>query len=389
MSRKFTSEFEVVQRQAGASGYPSSIDQVGSHPFPSASPGSMGMSLEGLRHAVETAQRYVEDRRIVGATMLVIRRGRIVLHDSVGWSDRERNIPMNIDSIFDQQSLTKPLVSTAILMLKEEGRLSLEDMASKYLPAFDNERSGAITIQQLLTHTAGFPYQFPWNQFASLREVVDDAGQRGPDTAPGTRFEYSSGGSGVLTAIVAEVSGMTGEDFIRARILEPLGMGDSFLEFDRLQSDDPRIARVTARYDGATGSWKKGWDSTQPSTTRYFTGGWGLYASAIDYAKFLSMALHDGRFCDRRFLSEESLRIATSPSSLEKYYGLCWEVPADTIFGHAGIYGTYAWVDREHDLVGLYLTQSTTPGNDTLGRTDANLLWNPEFKKLVEKAILR
>ncbi|MFB9984678.1 serine hydrolase domain-containing protein [Mesorhizobium kowhaii] len=354
-------------------------------PFSPASPESVGMSPPFLRHAIETARVWVDEGRIVGAVMLVIRRNKIVLHEAVGWSDGERLLPMKNDTIFMMRSMTKPLLGTAILMLKEEGRLTLEDRVSENLPAFDNERSRDITIYQLLTHTSGITgsivEDIETTRYSSLREAVDDVGRKGPEHPPGTRYEYSDPGSSTLGAIAAEVSGIPAEEFIRTRILEPLQMGDSFLDF-KLQPGDPRAGRVAASYcreNGESGRWTKSWDNTQPDEVPFFRASGGLFASAMDYAKFLSCILHGGRFGDRLLLSEETIRLATSPDLVSKEYGLHWKVYGDNVFGHGGDQGTLSWVDKAHDLIGLYLTQSQRPGNTT----------RPEFKKLVDNAIVK
>ncbi|WP_189406930.1 serine hydrolase domain-containing protein [Mesorhizobium sp. M1A.F.Ca.ET.072.01.1.1] len=352
--------------------------------FSSASPESAGISPSSLRRAVETARVWGDQGHIVGAVMLVLRHDQVVLHEAVGWSDRERQLPMKTDTIFMMRSMTKPLVGTAILMLQEEGRLKLRDRVSTYLPAFNNERSREITIYQLLTHTSGITGSIVENhgpRYASLREAVDKVGLKGPEHPPGTRYEYSDPGSSTLGAVVAEVSGMPAEDFIRTRILEPIGMGDSFLDF-KLRPGDPRAGRVAASYrreNGESGSWIKSWDNTQPEEVPFFRASGGLFAPAIDYAKFLSCMLHGGRLANRRLLSEETVRLATNPSSLCKEYGLQWEIFGDKVFGHGGFQGTLSWVDKAHDLIGLYLTQSEQTGNAT----------RPEFKRLVERAIVK
>jgi len=378
--------------------------QAGPGPFSPASPESVGMSPARLKHAFETAQAWVNDGRINGAVMLVIRRDRIVLNETVGWSDRERQIPMKPDTIFSLASMTKPFVGTAVLMLKEEGRLTFQDRASKYLPAFDNERSRDITIYHLLAMSAGFDAEAifnvePGKRYASLREAVDALGRKGPDVTPGKEHQYSGKATSTLAAIVAQISGMPAEDFIRTRILEPLGMADSFLDF-RLKPGDPRAARVAAHYyrtangkiaelsqysaanlgdTGKTGPWTKIWDNTQPEPSPFFRAHGGLFTSAIDYAKFLSCMLHGGRFGNRRLLSEESVRLATSPTPESKEYGLHWTIFGDKVFGHGGAQGTLAWADKAHDLIGVYMTQSHYTGNTT----------RHEFRKLVDTAIVK
>src|SRR5688572_9070268 len=99
-------------------------------PFPRAAPEDVGMSSEKLREAAGTVQKWVDEERIVGAVLLVIRNGKTVMHEAMGWSDRERRIPMRADQIVSMRSMTKPLVGTAALMLRETGRLELEDRVS-------------------------------------------------------------------------------------------------------------------------------------------------------------------------------------------------------------------------------------------------------------------
>jgi len=104
--------------------------QEKSSPFSQSSPEDVGMSSERLRHVVNTVQEWVNNDEIVGAIMLIIRHDKIVLHEAVGWNDREKNIPMEVGNIVQMRSMTKPLTGTAVLMLMEEGRLLLD---SKHL----------------------------------------------------------------------------------------------------------------------------------------------------------------------------------------------------------------------------------------------------------------
>lgn len=367
--------------------------------FSPASPESVGMSSARLRQAVESVQTWVREDRIVGAVMLVIRSDRIVLHEAVGWNDRERRIPMARDAICQMRSMTKPLVGTAILMLQEDGRLDVGDKVSKHLPAFDNPRSREITIHQLLTHTSGITgaiYEpLGGTKYTSLREAVDEIGRKGPEYPSGTRYHYSDPGTSALGAIIAQLSGMPAESFIQQRLIDPLEMTDSFCV---LRTSDPRASRVAVAYQGGPGKWTKYWDLTKPEVVPFFRASGGVHASAIDYAKFMAMMLRGGRFGDRRFLAEETVRLATRPhadyvytpaeaAKSQSFYGLHWQVFTDKyraiesplrsgIFGHAGSDGTYAWTDPSRDLIGIYLTQSR--GSNT----------SREFMRLVQAAIV-
>jgi CubicO group peptidase (beta-lactamase class C family) len=135
------------------------------------------MSEDKLQEAVDTARGWVESEEIVGGVLLVVRRGKLVVHEAFGWADRERGMPMQTDTIFDIASDTKPLTGVAALMLHEEGRLDFDDPVSQHLASWNNDRSNEITNYQLFTHTAGLPRSL--NSYDSLAEMVDQIGAEG------------------------------------------------------------------------------------------------------------------------------------------------------------------------------------------------------------------
>lgn len=329
-------------------------------------------------------QSIVDSGAIVGAELYVEQAGAVLLRRSFGWSDRERGIAMPVDAVYRMRSMTKPLVGTAVLMLYEEGKLGLADPIARYIPPFDNDTKRGITIHHLLTHTSGLIGEIydtvEGTVFTTLREAVDWLGREGPmGFAPGTAFHYSDPGTSTLGALVAVVSGMLCEDFIQARIIEPLGMGDSFCSL--VPEADPRRARVAATYRGKTGQWTKYWDATQPQALRFFRASGGLYSTAADYAVFVRAFLRGGALDGVRLLKPETVRLALTdfagalmtPAQVEERastYGLHWTIynriyaplPPGT-FGHGGSDGTVAIADPTRDLIVLYLTQSR--GNDT------------------------
>ncbi|HJU74053.1 MAG TPA: serine hydrolase domain-containing protein [Gemmatimonadaceae bacterium] len=355
--------------------------------FPRAAAEEVGMSSEKLRGVVTTVQKWVDDDRIVGAILLVIRNGRTVLHEAVGWSDRERKLPMRTDHIVSMRSMTKPLVGAAALILREEGKLKLEDRVSQFLPSFDNPKARDITIFQLLTHTSGIRGEIyvatGGTQYKTLREAVDAVGAKGPDFAPGTDYFYSDPGTSTVGAVIADRAGMPSEDFIRTRILEPLGMKDSFLVDDPAS---PLRARVAAAYRRERdGPWIRYWDNTMPPVVPFFRASGGLYSTALDYARFMAAMLGQGTLGNVRILAPESVKLATQPHAdyvyrqsrreqMDRFYGLNWEVRTDKYrtveapftagtFSHAGSDGTLAWADPARNLIVIYITQSR--GTDT------------------------
>jgi CubicO group peptidase (beta-lactamase class C family) len=192
----------------------------------------------------EQIQKWVDDKEVVGAEVHIIKNRRTVLHKSFGDKDKERHVPMVNDTIFCVRSMTKPVVGTAIQILIDEHKISLDDPAAKYLPSFDNDKSRAITIRHLLTHTSGLPLtlldKMP-KEYHSIREIADQAGEHGSDFEPGSEFQYSDEGADTLGAIVAQVSGMSLDEFVQKRILEPCGMRNAITT---LKADNPKLVVV-------------------------------------------------------------------------------------------------------------------------------------------------
>jgi CubicO group peptidase (beta-lactamase class C family) len=336
-----------------------------------------------LRVLAAGVRELVEDDEAVGAEVLILHRRRVVLHEAFGWADLDRQIPLAPGTIVCVRSMTKPLVGTAIQMLIDEGKLSLEDPASKYLPAFAGEKSRGITIEQLLTHTAGFPLTLidkPLADYANQRAIADQAGRIGPSGSSG-HFRYSDSDSETLAAIVSEVSGQPVDVFIRRRILEPLGMKDTYCV---LGKDAPPRSRLSSNHAGSPGLWHRYWDHEAKPFFPFFLGAAALYSTTTDYARFLALWLDRGQVGGRRLLSEAAVARALRPaqrmrspgtdapfstglSPLEPYYGQHWMIyavpkPAPAgglpVFGHGGSDGTLALVFPEHDLMAFYFTQS-------------------------------
>ncbi len=166
---------------------------------------------------------------------------------------------------------------------------------------------------------------------------------------------------------------MPADEFIQKRILDPLQMKDSF--FDHTRPEDERRSRVAAAYFGEPGNWNKVFENSDLPQTQFLRPSWGLLSTAMDYANFMSMMLHGGRFGTRQLLSPATVKLATSPHILRnqretwRFYGLHWTVLANKdrlipglassgSFGHGGVQGTYAWADPQQDLIFIYLTQS-------------------------------
>jgi CubicO group peptidase (beta-lactamase class C family) len=351
--------------------------------FSYASPESQGLSAEAPEQLADMVRGYVEGDKIVGAELLVIKNRQVVLHKAVGWKDRGDEIPLERNTLFNIRSMTKPVMGTAIQMLIEEGKLALDDPVAKYLPSFDNEQSGDITVEHLLTHRSGLPLTMiaaSFGEFDSLRALADGAGERGPDFEPGTAFQYSDTGSDVLGALVEVISGVPLQQFVQERILDPLGMADTVT---LIEADDPRTDRIASLYFGGQGEWSRIWSPTADEPLYPFAmGSQSLYTTPLDYARFLAFWMDSGRIGDQQLLSAQAVERALTSVSDSKLpgsfpglrldYGQMWivYVPRDALegkgemalFGHSGSDGTWAWVWPDLDLMVLYFTQSRGQG---------------------------
>ena len=372
-----------------------------------ARPESVGLSSERLKRLSEALNAYAREGKLSGGVALVARRGKVAYLEAFGQRDREAGSPMREDSIFRIASQTKALVSVGVLMLQEDGRLLLSDQVGKYLPEFREttvavpkqgggydvvKAKRAVTVRDLLTHTAGVGYgggvaRDRWEAakitgwyFADRDEPVGATVARMAalpfDAHPGERFVYGYS-TDILGALIERVSGQTLEEFLRARLLAPLGMNDT--HFFLPESKAGRFAVVYSAKEGGglerapepggmvgQGAYVKG-------PRKSFSGGAGLVSTAPDYARFLSMLLNGGELEGKRILSRKSVELMTVDHLREVSYspgqgfGLGFSVVKDLgarglpgsvgEFGWGGAYHSTYWVDPKEQLVVVYFTQ--------------------------------
>ena len=344
-------------------------------------------SLSGgiLDAGVALVKAAIEADELRGAVLLVARHGDVVLHEALGWRDKDRRLPMEKDTLFHMASNTKPVVAAAVLMLAEEGKLSLDDPVRTHLPSFDNHRAGRIKIRHLLSHTSGFRirpiFLRPLLDNTSLQAEVARFGKIGAERIPGSSYQYSNPGYNTLGAIVEIVSGLPLDQFLKQRIYDPLGMKDS--SNHESQSPAERMAIV---YKKRQGAWRVFAKPGDPPRYPFVRASGGMISTAADYFRFCQAFLNGGSNNSARILREESVRTATSaqtrrvytPDELWKrdsFYGYGWSVRRDGIYSHGGSEGTYAWIDPRTKVIGLFFTQSP---NNALRR---------QFQKLVEAAV--
>ena len=364
----------------------------------------------------ERMRHFVDEKTVAGVVTLVARGNDIVEFDTQGMADIESNRPMRKDTIFQIMSMTKPVTAIGIMMLAEEGKLSLRDPVEQYLPEFKNlhvvantgpdaarlsEPEHAITIRDLLTHTAGMTdaapaaigdYQHAMN--VPLDEVVRQLAKERLLFQPGTAWSYSSAGIEILGRIIEVCSGQKYEDFVAERILRPLGMKDSF--FYPPEDKIDRIAMVYVSKDGklvrAPGSILGGDPAKHRAGSVFPAPGWGLYSTAEDLLHLYRMMLNGGVYEGHRYLSPFSVHLMTEPhtSGIRPVgwmrgadYGLAWEVVTEPMgelaghtigsYGHGGAFGTQGWIDPNNQLISIMLIQRADGGTETMTRVFLNM----------------
>jgi len=342
-------------------------------PLPYAeAPENVGVSSDDLWLLKERLYSRMVARHVVGAEILVVVDGQIVLHQAMGWADREDLRPMQRNSIFRLASMTKPVAGTATLMLAEEGRVGLDEPVSRYLDSFSGT-AGRIAVRQLLTNRSGFVQGGDPPGFAdepTLVDAVNLAGERGPTYEPGDRFIYSNLNSETLGAIVATVTGMPVERFIEERVLGPLRMTDTHTAF---LPEVEWANRVPSSYRSWGGtSWERWWNPSRPHEDAWFNPAGDLFGSAFDYARFLQAWMDRGEFAGERLLEDATVEMALAdPTAADtlpartRWYAMQWEIYAPPrsegglpAFGHRGATGTLGMAIPDRNAIVVYLTNS-------------------------------
>jgi CubicO group peptidase (beta-lactamase class C family) len=389
--------------------------------LPPARPESVGLAPARLGRIAAAVQHEIEARRIAGAVTLVVRHGQVAWFEAQGMADREAARPMQKDAIFRICSMTKPITTTAVMMLYEEGKFLLDDPVSKFLPEFKNPKvlaksaAGAaepvpakreITIRDLLRHTAGLTYQ--WNSdlgrlYADhqvTNGLVQYDGTIGDSVknlaalpllfSPGERWEYGLS-IDVLGRLVEVVSGLPFDEFLRTRILEPLGMKDTAFYLSETQA--PRLAAAYTYYEGhglqpfpatpiTEGAFVYSADYPVHGPRKHFSGGAGLCSTAMDYARFCQMMLNGGKLGDIRLLSRKSVELMTHDQlgriDPDFAFGLGFSVDGEKgPLKELGSKGAYAWggffytkfvIDPKEDLIVISMMQLHPTGDLTLDR---------------------
>ena len=390
--------------------------------LPTAKPESVGLASERLERISNTVQKDIDDKRIAGGVTLVMRHGQVAFFKAQGMQDREAGKPMRPDTIFRICSMSKPITTTAVMILYEEGRFLLEDPVSKYLPEFKNPKvlvkpanggeaytipaTREISIRDLLRHTSGLTYQ--WNADlgsyykeanvasgllpydGTIAESVERLAKQPLLFNPGERWEYSLSVD-VLGRLVEVVSGKPFDEFLRTRIFEPLGMKDTYFfppdnKLDRLAtaytySPDKGLNRFPDT-PITEGTFSYSADYPYRGVKKLFSGGAGLNSTAADYARFCQMLLEGGKLGNTRILSRKSVELMTHDQlgkiSSDQAFGLGFGIEGvKSPLAELGTPGEYNWggffytafsVDPKEEMIVIFMGQLHPTGDLELDR---------------------
>jgi CubicO group peptidase (beta-lactamase class C family) len=379
------------------------------------SPEEVGFLSTRLKRLGDRLNEGVKNNELPGAVVLIARNGKIVLFESYGFRDKDAKVAMTNDTIFRIASMTKPIVTLAAMMLMEEGKLTLADRVSMYIPAFADTKVAVqkkkddgtvemvlepqfrpMTVHDLMRHTSGLTYGAaganPVKQ-SYLDMKVADRSQTNAEMAdklaklallyqPGTTWEYSMS-TDLLGRVVEVASGMPLDKFIEERITKPLKMGDTGFE----ASTDKKARGAKPMKEGPKNEVPAIPDVTEKFNWR--SGGGGMVSTAADYARFLQMFANGGQLDGVRLVSRKTIDLMTAdalppdikmgadmfrfealePSArMGQGFGLGFAVrnvqgvnplpgsPNDYYWG--GAYGTYFWHDPRERLYVVFMMQS-------------------------------
>jgi len=372
--------------------------RASSSAFAVAEPEEAGLSAAGLARLTAVMQRQVDARHVPGVSMLIARGGKVGYRRDLG-ALRADGPPLPGDTIFRIYSMTKPIVSVALMMLVEEGRLFISDPLAKFVPEFANAKVGVekdgklelvaaerpITVQDLLRHTSGLTYAF--TGVSAVQRLYAKARLGAPDLTnaqlvaalaklplidqPGTSWDYGHS-TDVVGRIIEIVSGQSLGAFLQERILTPLGMSDTAFFVPPDKQD--RVAKPFAK-DPDTG------ESVTLTETNFESGGGGLWSTMDDYERFVQMLYLGGALGNTRLLGRKTLEFMTADHlgphvrigtafllapghgfglgfAVRREVGLAPTPGTPGEFFWGGIAGTAFWIAPKEELIAMMMIQA-------------------------------
>ena len=357
--------------------------------FEISSPESQGFSSEKLTLLNQAMHSYVDNNELSAIQTAIVKNGKLIHFDSYGSSDISENNALKSDDIFRIASMTKPIVSLALMKLYEEGKFKLNDPVYKYIPEFKNLTvkkrkktkpvKNHVKVIDLLRHSAGLNFKGPEDYRKvinmNLEEYTKDAAKTPLKFEPGTTWWYSSS-TDICGYLIEVLSGQKLDVFLKKNIFDPLKMDDTSFELPK-----NKIDRLTTLYVVGENKELVSFDNKSNSPFKdkviLLNGSGGLLSTTEDYLKFSVMLLNNGFSNGEQIIKKSTLDLMKEDHSLglkykklvfgkKKGFGLGFEVVKEDetkfgskgTFGWGGMFGTYFRVDPKENMVYIYMTQS-------------------------------
>ena len=357
-----------------------------------------GISQSRLRHYEDYIKREMAEGKIPGAATLIIRNGETVYQSAMGQSSLADKREMKANDIFFIQSMTKPIITTAFMMLYEEGHFQLTDPVSKYLPAFKSLRvvknieegikgetvplKREIVIADLLSHTAGFSHGIGqgkyenefgaelFKPFKTVQERVDKLSSLPLLGQPGEQWSYSAAPD-VLSVLIEKFSGQSTNQFLAERIFKPLRMKDT--GYNLTKEQQARVVKVHG--PDKSGVLQNTTQQPKMEGNTLWSGVNALFSTPEDYAHFCQMLLNGGKYNDVHLLSRKTVELMTMNHSAKLFntpgegFGYGFAVLEDVsatnnlgskgLFYWAGAFNTHFFIDPNEKLIAIFMTQTS------------------------------
>ena len=326
----------------------------------------------------QTLEPYITNGELPGMVTIIADKDTILQVDTIGYADLETKQPMKSDTVFWVASQTKPITAIAVMILVDDGKLSLTEPITTYLPELTDLKVAVkegdrtvlvpvdkpITLAMLLSHMAGCEFLTPFQlkhkiDSLPMSQYVTTAVMTPLRTQPGTAYHYSNIGINLAGAAVEQASGMSFEEFVAKRLFEPLDMKDSTFfpnteQLSRLATtyslDKEKSTLVASRTEYMT--------YPLDSKYRYAEPGGGLFSTPNDLIKVFQMLQGNGEFKGKRILSEAAVKEIYKRHTGETNvpYGLA-VTTNNGVYGHGGALGTECLVNTNNGRVLLYFIQ--------------------------------
>ena len=351
---------------------PTTVLALADDSAPKAGPGPMAELLQPMVNV-----------NLAGAVVAVATRDRVLDLEAVGYADLEARKPMASDAEFWIASESKAMTAAALMMLVDEGKVSVEAPVERYLPEFKDLRvnvkahDGSVTlvpadhpilVREILSHTSGLafssPTETPTLDLGTLEERVRSYARMPLNAQPGTKYAYSNEGINTAGRIIEVLSGLPYEKFMKDRLFTPLGMTDT-----TFRPNQEQIKRLAISY-------RQSADKTMLVRTtidqlkypldgpdRYPMPAGGLISTAGDEVKFCQMLLNNGEAGGIRYLSEDAVRQMTTRQSgpnTDVSYGFGWKV-SESAYSHSGAYSTNVLVEPGIGMIAIFMVQQSGP----------------------------